>query len=331
MIEALGAQHWAELRAIRPISDGVLATQPLIVGGRETEVLLGMDQASHLHLLLPIAKGNEGVRLPDLNGLRVRHRYLETGQYLDMDAHPSHERVFTPVCKEVAEAVLINAREPWAAVASIIRAWQSAWKPMRADMDATVQVGLFGELLVLETLMIPALGPEAVLQWSGPDFERHDFVGARLHVEVKTTRKSRHEHEISRLDQLNVPSGRQLLLISVLVESSIGGDESLATKIDAVTNLIRTDSYAVDNFLTKMANLGWTEEMRRSGHLMRFFLRGASIYVVDDEFPRFPPDFVMPAGVVSLKYTIDLANLPLLGADEAKAIIQSANDVLLVQ
>jgi len=64
----------------------------------------------------------------------------------------------------------------------------------------TVHVGLFGELLVLKTLMIPCFGPSAVNQWSGPESERHDFVGDRLRLEVKTTRKSQDEHEISRLD-----------------------------------------------------------------------------------------------------------------------------------
>lgn len=325
MIDGPSPQHWANLRIRRPLSEGALATEPLLSNGNVTPVLLGMDQAGHLHLLIPIVGGCDGARPPDLNGLKVRHRYLENGQYLDLDAHPAHERVFTPVCKEVAEAVIVDTREPWAAVTAIIRAWQSAWKPLRADMDGSVQVGLFGELLVLETLMIPCLGPKAVLQWSGPDWERHDFVGGNLHIEVKTTRKSRHEHEISRLDQLSVPTGRQLLLVSVLLEASIAGDQTLATRLDAITNQIRTDSFAVDNFHTKLANLGWSEEMRRSGQLMRFFLREAFVYLVDDEFPRLPESFVLPPGVVGVKYVIDLANLASLGVDETKAIIRSAN------
>jgi hypothetical protein len=192
-------------------------------------------------------------------------------------------------------------------------------------MDKSVQVGLFGELLALQTLMIPSLGPAAIDQWSGPDAERHDFVGDRLHIEVKTTRKSRHEHEISRLDQLRVPDGCQLLLVSIQLEQSVGGDETLATRVDTIVNLLRNDAAALDTFMTKLVNVGWSEEMRNSGELLRFFLRDAFVFAVDEDFPRLPDDFTPPSGVVSVKYTIDLANLPALGMDEAMAIIEAAN------
>ena len=175
----------------------------------------------NLHLLIPIQRGPTGLKPPDLNGLKVRHSLLQTGGFLDLIANPSFEQVFNAVCKDVVNAILVEQREPWPAVAAIIRTWQSAWRPARQEMDKTAQVGLVGELLVLQTLMIPCLGPAAIDQWSGPESERHDFVGDRLHIEVKTTRKSRHEHEISRLDQLRAPEGCQLLFISIQLEQSL--------------------------------------------------------------------------------------------------------------
>ncbi|CAH2606073.1 PD-(D/E)XK motif protein (plasmid) [Rhodovastum atsumiense] len=326
MAEGPTPEQWAGLRAARPVAEDALATMPVTAGGKDTPVLMAMDSAGHLHLLVPVQRGPAGPKPPDLTGLRVRHRHLESlGQVLDLTATPAHERVFTPVCREVVDAVLVQRRDPWAAVGAIVRAWQSAWKPARPEMDKTTQVGLFGELLVLQRLMIPCLGPAAVGQWSGPEFERHDFVGERLHVEVKTTRKSRHEHEISRLDQLRAPEGCQLLVVSVQVEESVGGNETLATAIDAVTDQLRGDAAALDAFMAKLVNVGWSDEMVRSGELVRFFLRDASIFAVDDEFPRLPDDFVPPSGVVAVKYTIDLANLPSLGMDEATEIIRETN------
>ena len=119
--------------------------------------------------------------------------------------------------------------------------------------------------------MIPGLGPAAVDQWSGPEAERHDFVGDLLHIEVKTTRKSRHEHEISRLDQLRVPDGCELLVVSIQLEQSVGGEETLATRIDSIIDLLRDDAAALDTLMTKLVNIGWSEEMRNSGELLRFF------------------------------------------------------------
>ena len=281
-------QQWAELRAKRPVSEDSLSTIPLQADGQGTPLSMAMDQEGHLHLLISVQRGPTGPQPPDLNGLKVRHRYLDTGQFLDLIADPAYERVFTPVCKEVTEAVLVQRRDPWSAVATTIRAWQAAWKPARPEMEQSVQVGLFGELLVLRNLMIPSLGPAAVAQWSGPESERHDFIVGRVHLEVKTTRKSRHEHEISRLDQLRVPVGRRLLVVSVQVEKSIGGDETLATHMDSITDLLRGDAAALDDFMAKMVKMGWSDEMRRSGELLRFSVRDASVYPVDENFPASP-------------------------------------------
>ena len=326
MVDGLTPAHWSQLRSMRPQSEDALAVIPIFVDGNETRLSSAMDQAGQLHLLIPVEHGPAGTPPSDLNGLKVRHRRLDTGAVLDLSAPPSHEQVFTPFCSEIVDAVVRQSREPWKAVAATIRAWQSAWKPARQAMDKIVQVGLFGELLLLRSVMIPTLGPAAVDRWSGPDSERHDFVGGQLHIEVKTTRKSRPEHEISRLDQLRAPAGCRLLFVSVQLEESVGGNESLATQVDAIVDLLRGDAAALDLFMTKMASMGWSEEVRSSGELLRFFLRGAEVYAVDDDFPRLPDDFLPPSGVVSVKYTVDLANLPSLGMDEVGEIIRAAND-----
>ncbi len=325
MVDGLTQTHWAQLRSMRPQSEDALAVIPIFVDGEETHLSSAMDQAGQLHLLIPVEHGPVGAQPPDLNGLKVRHRRLDAGEILDLSAPPSHEQVFTPFCSEIVDAVVRQSREPWKAVAATIRAWQSAWKPARQAMDKIVQVGLFGELLTLRSLMIPIVGSAAVDHWSGPDSECHDFIGGQLHIEVKTTRKSRPEHEISRLDQLRAPTGCRLLFVSVRLEESVGGDESLATQVDAIVDLLRGDAAALDLFMTKMANIGWSEEVRSSGELLRFFLRGAEVYDVDDDFPRIPDDFLPPSGVVAVKYTVDLANLPSLGMDEVGEIIEAAS------
>jgi hypothetical protein len=325
MVDGPTSERWADLRARRPIAEDTMSTIPITMQGIETPLVMAMDMVGDLHLLIPVRCGPTGAKTPDLNGLKVRHRRLETGDYLDLVARPSHEQVFNPVCAEVIAAILDEHRDPWSAVATIVRAWQSAWRPVSPEMDRSVQVGLFGELLVLRNLMVPCLGPPAVYQWSGPEYERHDFVGDRLRVEVKTTRKSRHEHEISRLDQLRTPDGCRLLLVSIQLEQSVGGEETLATIIDRIVDLLRGDPAALDTFMTKMANMGWYDEMRDSGELIRLSVRSAFVYVVDEHFPRLPDDFTLPSGVVSLRYTIDLANLPALGMDEAMELVKAAN------
>jgi len=286
-------------------------------------MLFGMDQLGDLHLLIPVEGDPTGQKTPDLQGLRVRHRHLsEADEYLDLMATACHEHLFSPLCGEIVTAVLDHGRKPWETVFATIRAWQSAWKPTAMAMEKKVQVGLFGELLTLERVMIPAIGPRAVHHWSGPDQEPHDFVGSSLDLEVKTTRKGRHEHEISRFDQLRAPDGRTLMVVSVLLEESAKGAETVASRMDAVSDLLRADPEASDTFQAKMVKIGWSEEMRRSGELLKFHIGGSLLLPVDDCFPRLPDDFNLPNGVVSVRYTVDLANLPAMTLEEATRAVR---------
>lgn len=312
---------WAELRATRPNVEDALSTREVLHGGAATGILMGMDQQGDLHLLIPVTNGPRGAEPPDLAGLRVRRRITAEGDFLGLLAAAPHERVFTPFCREVIEAVHAEGRDPWAAVASAIRQWQSAFRPGRQLMTRAVQVGLAGELLILQRILLPVLGPQAVTHWAGPDRERHDFVVGPVHVEVKATRGSRHEHEISRLDQLWVAEGDRLFLASVQLEETQGGHLTLATLIDSISEAIRADSAAVDDFLIKLFRLDWDDEMRRSGELMRFNLRDATLHEVDDAFPRLAPDFRPPNGVVAVRYTISLANLEPFDASDLAALM----------
>lgn len=329
MTDVPSQELWAQLRVQRPSFEGALTTREVEVEGCPTGILMAVDQQADLHLLIPFT-GRAAVQEPgDLNGLKVRHRVTADGDYLCLMASAAHEQVFTPFCREVINAVHTRGREPWGAVGSIIRQWRSAWRPSSQAMSRQTQVGLVGELLILQRVMVPALGPDAVFYWSGPQRERHDFIHGTVHLEVKTTRGRRHEHEISRLDQLWVPPGRRLLLASVQIEESIGGAMTLAVLIDDLVEVFRADSAASDDFLSKLVQLEWDDEMRRSGELMRFHLRDAALYEVDQSFPRLPDGFAPPAGVIAVRYTISLANLPPVDASDVIDALQSqASEVL---
>lgn len=326
MADSILPAHWSALRSVKPQSENTLALASIDIGDTPTGMHAAMDQSGLLHVLIPVREGPKSPQPSDLNGLKVRHRVLESGEVLDLCAPPSHEQIFTPFCNEVVQAVFAQGRDPWKAVATIIRAWRSAWDSPRQAMTKNVQVGLFGELLVLRTLMIPALGPRAVDIWSGPQYERHDFCFNQLHIEVKTTRKVSPTHTISRYDQLRAPPGGQLLFVSVQLEESIDGTGSLASEIDCIIDTLRIDTGALDLFMAKLARIGWSEELRNSGELLRFYVRDAVVFQVDEEFPRLPDDFEPPDGVTALEYTIDLANLPSLGLGEVSAILASFDD-----
>lgn len=319
-------ETWRTLRAARPVGEDEVASAPVLMGAAATSLELAVDAAGDLHLLVPTAGPPTRELPPDFNGLRLRSSRLAGGACLDLCSPAAHEAMFATLCGQVIDAILIDEREPWAASTNIVRGWQSAWRPLRQPMSRRAQIGLAGELLMLRALWLSALGPEAVHLWSGPDRERHDFTSQRLHMEVKTTTRDRHEHEISRVDQLSVPEGRRLIFASVQLEESSGGGQSLATLVDTVLDQIRRDPAAVDGFLTRLDGMDWSDEMRRSPDLLHFNLRDAQLFEVDEEFPRLPPTFTLPRGLISIRYSISLANLPFL---DTESVVSDITDCVV--
>jgi hypothetical protein len=48
--------------------------------------------------------------------------------------------------------------------------------------------------------------------------------------------------------------------------------------MDAIIDLIRKNPAASDDFMAKMIKLGWTDELRHTGQLLHFNIRGSHIY-----------------------------------------------------
>jgi len=77
--------------------------------------------------------------------------------------------------------------------------------------------------------------------------------------------------------------------------------------------------------MTKMVNMAGLRRCATPENFCRFFLRDAFVYVVDEDFRDFPTTLPLRPAWFLLKYTVDLANLPALGMEEATVIIGAAN------
>jgi hypothetical protein len=284
--------------------------------------LIGVSNDGRLHLLLAIDVAPQNLP-PDLQSLQVR--ILEGGQiWMDVSARSHHEELLTLVANKVLHAIRIEGRDPAVAVEQIIGDMRAALRPLTPDLGPTEQIGLFGELWVLSNVLFTTVGPRVCHLWSGPESERHDFVGDGVHVEVKTTTRSEPKHEISRLDQLKAPPNKRLLLVSVMLEKSLGGDETLAERVDEIREKLGSDGHALDVFDSRLAQLGWHEGLRQTGALLRFTFRDVHVFEVAGTFPRLPDDYVPPPGVTGIKYSINVGSLPSLDVAEVQRILDLA-------
>jgi hypothetical protein len=68
--------------------------------------------------------------------------------------------------------------------------------------------------------------------------------------------------------------------------------------------------------MTKMVDIRLGDEIRKSGELMRLAPQNSSICPVDEDFSRLLESFRPPTGVVALRNTVDLAQVPTIGMEE---------------
>jgi len=314
---SITAERWANLKA-QSQGGGMLVelVDPEIPG-----CLLGVDEDSFLHLMIAI--GDEPEDIPqELEAVVVR--VIETDRlYLDVFAKGHYEMIFTPIANQIFAGVSVQGRKPVDVVIDTIEEFRGALKPLKPILTLSEQIGLIGETWVLRNAMIPNIGTRACLLWSGPHSERHDFIGDKAHIEVKTTTRSEDRHEISRLDQLRAPRDKKLLFASIQLERTEGGDMTLATLIDSVISDLGTDGHAIDAFQSRLARVRWHDGLRQSGELKRFSLRDVQFFEVDGSFPRMPDDYVPPRGIVAIRYTIDLSSRSVLDRGAVNRIIGS--------
>ncbi|MGK0555779.1 PD-(D/E)XK motif protein [Bordetella bronchiseptica] len=316
-MDEITPERWTRLREVRPPHEEVYEQA---VAGFETG-LIGVSEDRRLHLLLSVDVAPLNLP-PDLQSIHVR--VVEGAQiWIDVSANSHHEDLFTLVVNKVLHAIRTEGRDPAVSVERTIDDVRAALRLVTPDLSTNEQIGLFGELWVLSNVLFPTVGARICDLWSGPDSERHDFVGKGAHIEVKTTIRSEPKHEISRLDQLRAPAGKRLLLISVLIERSLGGDETLADRVDEIREKLQGDGRALDVFETRLAQLGWHEGLRQTGALHRFTFRDVHVFDVAGSFPRLPDDYTPPLGVSGIKYSINVGALPSLDVIEVREILET--------
>lgn len=187
----------------------------------------------------------------------------------------------------------------------------------RATLSSERQIGLLGELLFLERLIV-SKGVQTLDCWVGPQSEPHDFRLELHEFEVKTTTKPRRVHVIHGAEQL-VPSRDCHLYILSIVLGPPGGagalSFSLAEKIRDLQRLFQHDGLRGKRFLEALDAVGV-----RMGDLVYYgrtysLRRPLAVIPVDAQIPALTrPAIQLMFGpssqrVESIEYALDLEGL----------------------
>jgi hypothetical protein len=154
------------------------------------------------------------------------------------------------------------------------------------------------------------ISPSAMDAWLGPLTRRHDFAknGYALEVKSTTSRKGRLAR-INGVLQLENKPHDALFLGFLRVEENDGG-ESIPHLVEDICKV----SGRRLQVMTLLAKLGYLAEHESNYWALRFSILESRMYRVDSAFPRIvPASFLsggVPAGVVEIEYTIELASEP---------------------
>lgn len=187
-----------------------------------------------------------------------------------------------------------------------ITKWQRLLKRPRNDLlSAELQMGLWGEILVLREMFMPNVeNVIATEAWSGPLGGEQDFslAGVTL-VEVKTQNAaSDRKVKINSVDQLDSRSGVLFLVHQRLAPKSEG--MTLQGLVNAVRSDLSDDVAAFGRFERNLFEYGFVNNDAYDN--VAYDLSGRTVYRVDDSFPRIRREQV-PDGISDLGYRIEIA------------------------
>jgi hypothetical protein len=219
------------------------------------------------------------------------------------------EDIFLHLMEDIVSHLLAERSSEAALRAFLARVslWQRFFILGRdSHLSEESQLGLFGELLVLRDLVIPAAGTAAGVEaWKGPEGSPQDFTVPNCALEVKCTRaKAGGRIPISNELQLDDRPFDFMVLVHVSVSQGGTDNPSLTDMVEGVRA-----EFAGPTLLTfndKLITAGYLDAHVDRYRESRFFLRELDFYEVRDDFPRVRPgDF--PVGVVEISYKIDVA------------------------
>ena len=226
-------------------------------------------------------------------------------------------RSFYDFIHEVLELVHSGDYSPKEAVEVSWLTWGQLIE-RESSLSREKQIGLLGELWLLERLASFQSWEFALDAWHKTSVSEHDFCLPKKDIEVKTCTGEARSHLIGSLTQLQPSADRDLYLLSVqLTSASIMATESfsLASKVRIVEEAIGTDKESLSLFRLRLESTGWNDD-HTDYYDANFILRSKSRLVrVDDDCPSIVEATLsglsgaMRSRISSVGYRIDVTSL----------------------
>ncbi|MFF3960806.1 PD-(D/E)XK motif protein [Streptomyces griseorubiginosus] len=293
------------------VASGVPLEYPILGNPR---LSLFINPSRHEIGLRAPRTSKEGRIETGLTHVQCRSVLLGGAQHIEVVVnHPAMFAEGHAILCLVADRIQLAGRSVSAAVTETIRSLGLLLRSQVA-LSPEREVGLFGELVTLRSLIGCVSAEDAVGGWIGPLAEEHDFSLREMDLEAKSTLSEDREHWISSLTQLVPTLSRPLWLVShQFTAAGPGQGRTLAELVTEVRAAV--GSAVLTDFNRRLAAAGWREDpMKDSGRRFRSRTSPA-LYLVDEAFPRLTPANLAGAGahmssITEVRYRLDLSAVP---------------------
>lgn len=303
------SRHLSRASLQEYLSSGV--TSVIKLDGKPVTFLVVDPNLGRISLRAP----RDSVRLPDLGRydlLNCESIHWDGQHWYQLTiVGPAVNEAF-PLLADVSDRIQLQGQSFEDAVEGALRSLHNILAVV-SRMSVQQEVGLLGELIVLDKLITHLPEAQAVESWRGWDKSEHDFDLGDIDLEVKTTLAERRRHRISSATQLAPSPGRNLWLGSfqLTVASERSSDAiGLTSIVRRIDRKIKSPAVRADLF-DRLTEALWTE-LAASHYVDRFRIRSEpKWFLVDDEFPAITLASLNELGaadeIIEVAYTLDLS------------------------
>ena len=255
--------------------------------------------------------------VPDL----AQYRHLDTkvgadaeGDWVEFAVSGSGVlREAYPMLVAVADHVQLHGDAMGTAIGRVLSSYRELLSSL-GRLSEHQELGLYGELLVLDHLIGSMGEHRAVGSWRGPTREEHDFGLDKVDLEVKTTLSEDRSHRISSLTQLEPSPDRDLWLVSVQLTTRGVGGTTLTELVERTMNRLSGPALKA-LFAGRLADAAW-DPAHSHLYIRRFAQRSQVLtFKVTREFPAITARRLGSAGLPierfsHVSYILHTAGLP---------------------
>ncbi len=268
---------------------------------RSPSVLISFNQADP----------SSDYQIRDLRGLSLEITKLKgsDARWLCVTKQPNGEfALFKLIAKDLLDTISnlteVSPDHCFQRVFQRVRTWIDFLRLEKRGMSQNAQVGLFGELMVIQGLKVLGMSSREVASaWVGPSRALHDFEFLASSLEVKTSLNNEKMIYVDSPEQLQ-PMGKPKLLLGFVELTLDESGQTLPELLEKCLEDLQDDPIAVSDFETQILKTDFYA-LEACEYKQRYTSADVAYFEVTDDFPRLKREN-LPSEILSVRYQTSL-------------------------